>query len=173
MWSCQLERIRQSDLKPFTELFYIYLMSNGIRILEAGLFDFNPKLEYLNLHENAIIHIDPKVFDNLSNLRHFFLKPVGCIHTDVDDDREKVLLAIQQVKQKCKNSKYLELKNDIKNLEIESRTLFLEDFEVKLDRFRIKLRVSSFSNFEDFKVKFEEFKTFINEARTDQIWRKN
>lgn len=168
MWSCQLKCLRQSDLKPFTELFFFYLMSNGIRVLEAGLFDFNTKLEYLNLHENDIVHIDPNVFDNLSKLRYFFLKPVGCIHMDVDDDSEKVQLAIQEVKRKCKNLKYLELKNDIKNLEVESKTLDLEDFEVKLDRFRIKLRISIFSNFEDFKVKFEEFNTFINEARNNQ-----
>jgi len=167
IWTCKLKQIRQSDLKPFTELFYIYLKSNQIQVIEAGLFNFNPKLEFFEFHESNIIHIDPNVFDNLSKLRYLLLKPVNCIQIDVSNSREKVQTAIQKIKQQCVNLDFVDLNNKISTLEIELQTLNTEAFKTNIENFEKILQKSKFSEFENFSEKLERLRIVSNENTTN------
>lgn len=61
----KLSEIRKEDLKQLKNLRMIDLYFNEIQYLERNLFEFNPKLEYIAVHDNKITHIDPHVFDKL------------------------------------------------------------------------------------------------------------
>jgi len=111
--SCELKEIHQADLKPFAKLIYLSLYYNQIEVIEEGLFDFNPNLEFLWFYETKVIHIDPKVFDHLNNLKGFWFYEVPCIHLDVDNSREKVIEAIKIVKLNCTNSEVMSIENQI------------------------------------------------------------
>jgi hypothetical protein len=89
IWYGRILGINKSDLKPFTELVYLSLYENDIKILESGLFDFNPKLEVISLSNNKIYNIGEFVFNNLANLSYLGLEWNTCInyenrYTDID-----------------------------------------------------------------------------------------
>jgi len=107
MYYCDLKEIHQSDLKPFPNLVYFRLALNKIEVIEAGLFDYNPNLEFVGFWESKIIHIDPNVFDHLYKLSYLWLSTVPCINIDFYDSREQVKKAIKIVKSNCSNSEFL------------------------------------------------------------------
>jgi len=141
----QLKEIHQSDLKVFPNLVYFYLVYNKIAVIEAGLFDFNPKLELVVFWESKIIHIDPNVFDNLNKLRYLWFEYVLCVDQNIFNSREQVQEAIKVVKSNCSNSEYLELDNQIKNLKIDFEILNSPEFNVKLEIFEKNLENSKFT----------------------------
>ena len=55
----QLQEIHQSDLKYFPDLIYFDLVYNSIEVIEEGLFEFNPNLQFVRFYESKIVHIDP------------------------------------------------------------------------------------------------------------------
>jgi len=156
--ACQLQEIHQSDLKVFPNLTYLYLNSNDIEVIEEGLFDFNPKLEYIEFYESKIIHVDPNVLDNLTKLRTFLFPDVSCVKHNIENSKEKVQKALNVARPKCTNSDFVSLENQIKNLEIESKTLKFEDFNTKLEIFEKILKNSKFSKFRPLNYKFEFLK---------------
>jgi len=106
--SCQLKEIHQADLKAFPKLVVFTLLSNKIKVIEKGLFDYNPKLEVVGFaSETRIIHIDPNVFDNLKKLSNFYFLSVPCIDQSISDSPEQAQEAIKVVKSNCSNSEYL------------------------------------------------------------------
>ena len=129
---CELKEIHQADLKPFPDLVYLYLFDNAIEIIEEGLFDFNPHLEFVRFEESKIIHIDPNVFDHLDKLSHFWFYLVPCVNQNIYDSISQVEGAIKVIKSNCTNSEFSFLDEQIKSLEIESKTLNSEAFNTKL-----------------------------------------
>jgi len=156
--TCQLKEIYQSDLKVFPNLVYFGLFDNDIEVIEEGLFDFNPNLEAVGFSEAKIIYIDPNVFDHLTKLSDFWFYSVPCIDQYISNSKEMVQEAIKIVKSKCLNSEFLLLVNQIKNLEIESKTLSSETFNTKLLEFENIFKISKFSKFRPLNYKFEMFK---------------
>lgn len=55
--ACKLKEIHQEDLKPFPKLTELMLNYNSLEVLENGLLDFNPNLEYIDFDGNKIFHI--------------------------------------------------------------------------------------------------------------------
>jgi len=162
--ACQLQEIHQSDLKVFPNLTYLYLNSNDIEVIEEGLFDFNPNLEYIEFYESEIIHIDPNVLDNLTKLRTFLFRDYSCIKHNIENSKENVQKALKVARPKCTNSDFVSLENQIKNLEIESKTLKFEDFNTNLETFQKILKNSKFSKFRPLNYKFEFLK---NQTRSN------
>ena len=147
IYKCELKEIHQNDLKAFPHLVIFALSFNEIEVIEEGLFDFNPNLEYVLFYESKIIHIDSNVFDNLSKLRYFWFGSVPCVSKDIVNSRKEVLEAIKVVKSKCSNSQFLSLDRQIKNLEIESKTLDSPTFINKFDNFEKTFKNFKFSKF--------------------------
>jgi len=162
---CQLKEIHQSDLKVFPNLVYLYLHGNEIEVIEEGLFDFNPNLEFVGFRESKIIHIDPNVFDHLTKLSYFWFGYVPCVKQDTANSIEKVQEAIKIVKSNCSSSYFLSLENQMKNLEIESKTLNSEDFNTKLENFEKILNNSKFSKFRPLNYKFQDLKLKTDRAK--------
>lgn len=69
IWSSQLDEIKQSDLKSWPLLKYLFLSQNNIKFLEKDLFRYNNELKTIWLSGNQISYIDPDVFDSLKNLQ--------------------------------------------------------------------------------------------------------
>jgi len=160
---CKLKEIHQSDLKVFPNLVYFKLSLNEIEVIEEGLFDFNPHLELVGFEEPKIIHIDPNVFDNLAKLSDFWFEDVPCVTKEIYDSREEVQEAIKVVKSSCSSSEFLSLDNQIKNLEIKSKTLNSEDFNTKLETFEKSFNNSKFSKFRPLNYKVQNLKlNYVN-----------
>jgi len=157
--NCQLKEVHQSDLKVFPDLVIFALIANQIEVIEEGLFDYNPKLEAVSFAaESRIIHIDPNVFDHLNELSYFFFISVPCIDQIISNSKEGVQEAIKVVKSKCSSSEFLTLDNQIKNLEIESKTLNSDAFGEKLESFEKSFNNSKFSRFRPLNYKFQNLK---------------
>jgi len=156
-----LKEIHQSDLKPFSKLIeFLIHGGNQLEILEEGLFDFNPDLEYINLHINKITHIDPKVFDSLTKLRHLYLNSNTCFSKGAYD-RTAVQNLIKEVKTMCNNSDYSILDQKLKFLESESKSLSFNDFKVELENLESKINASKFINF--YQTKLRNLKIVLDE----------
>jgi len=153
--NCQLKEIHQSDLKVFPKLVYLYLVNNGIEVIEDGLFDLNHNLELVSFQEKKLVHIDPNVFDHLTKLSYFWFGSVPCVDQTISNSTEKVQEAIKVVKSNCSNSEFLSLENQIKNLEIESKTLNSVAFNKKLENFNKNFNNSKFSKFRPLNYKFQ------------------
>jgi len=158
---CNLKEIHQSDLKVFPNLVRFGLLGNEIEVIEEGLFDFNPNLELVGFWEDKIIHIDPNVFDHLTKLSNFWCRFVPCVEKDICSfgDIQEIIKA---VKSSCSNSEFLSLDNQIKNLEIESKTLNSEDFNTKLESFEKIFNNSTFSKFRPLNYKFQNLKFTVS-----------
>jgi hypothetical protein len=102
--SCILPEIRQSDLKVFPGLKFLYLYENQLKVLEPGLFKFNPLLQRINLDRNPFKFIDAKVFSDLKNLTSLHLGDCEGVGDYIGAfDREQVLLVVKKVeKGECK-----------------------------------------------------------------------
>jgi len=157
-----LKEIHQSDLKPFPKLIelLVEVSRNQIEILEEGLFDFNPDLEYIYLYQNKITHIDPNVFDSLTKLRHLELQSNTCINKYAYD-RTSVQNLINELKTMCNNSDYSILDQKLKFLESESKSLNSNDFKVELENLESKINASKFINF--YQTKLQNLKVILNE----------
>jgi len=161
LYFCQLKELYQSDMKAFPHLIFIRLGGNGIEVIEAGLFDFNPNLEFVGFWESSIIHIDPNVFDNLNKLSYFKFFTVPCVDQNVNDSKEKVQEVLEVVRSNCSNSDFLSLESQIKSLEIVSKILNSEDLSLKLENFEKNLKNSKLSTSQTLNYKFQNLKRAI------------
>jgi len=159
-YETSFKEIHQSDLKPFPKLIQFSIHTNQIEILEEGLFDFNPDLEYINLYPNKITHIDPKVFDSLPKLRYLYLSSNTCIDK-YTEDRTAVQNLIKELKTMCNNSDYSILDQKLKFLESESKSLDFSDFKEELENLESKINASKFINF--YQTKLQNLKIILDE----------
>jgi len=75
---CDILRLRQADFKPFPKIRGIWLRRNShLEVLEKGLFDYNIKLEYINLFFNNFKHIDANLLDALNALTFINIPCMG------------------------------------------------------------------------------------------------
>lgn len=75
----RLSSIKQTDLKPLSELTILDLMYNKLRVLESGLFEFNTKLSEIYFGGNQLNAIAPDILDPLVNLENAFFGMNLCI----------------------------------------------------------------------------------------------
>ena len=154
-----LKEIHQSDLKPYTKLIFLQIAETQIEILEDGLFDFNPNLEYIALSGNKIFHIGVNVFDSLSKLGTLYLDRNSCINMQVKNDRSFVLDIIKATKNQCMSSDFTNLNEELKNLDNESKSLNWDTFlifKTKRENLESKIKESKFAEFPPIKAGIEK-----------------
>lgn len=100
IYQCGLLEVHQSDIRVFSNLVHLDLISNEIQFLEEGLFKYNTNLKVIYLSFNNIAYIHPNVFDILSKLSSLNLCVNKCISSSgtTSTDVKKV---ITQVKAQC------------------------------------------------------------------------
>jgi len=161
-----LKEIHQSDLKPYNKLIFLQIAQTQIEILEDGLFDFNPNLEYVALNGNQIFHIGLKVFDNLSKLGTLYLDGNKCISRKIKNDRSTVLDIIKDAKNQCWSSDYQDLHEKFEQLENKSlnlNSLTFPFFELKIDDIKNDLKSSNFTNSSTFNRRLQNLLHLKNE----------
>ncbi|KAL7012111.1 hypothetical protein ACKWTF_014639 [Chironomus riparius] len=156
--NCNLMEVHQEDLKPFSKLVQLHLSFNKLEVLEEGLFDFNPDLEFINFWENKIVNIAPNVFDHLSKLSYLYLLSNSCIDKKAENSISEVKNVIQAAKSQCINSEFSSLKSQLESLEKDSKTLNSQELSEKLAAFEKTFNSSKFSNFRPLNYKFEAIK---------------
>jgi len=176
IFQCKLKEIHQEDLKPLPKLIYINMHTNYLEVLEEGLFDFNPDLEFIQLNQNQIVQIGPKVFDHLSKLRNLLIFANDCTwsfsygknKTNVFTEAKDI---IQLVKSHCINAEFSSLKENLEILEKESKTLNAEDFNEKLLTFEKSLNFPKLVNFSRLNNKLKTLKNLafrnLNPVKND------
>ena len=145
-------------MKPFPNLVEIYLHSNLIEVLEEGLFDFNPDLQWIELSYNKIVHIEPKIFDHLSKLEYLFLHRNTCLKTNIEYSISEYKNITNSAESQCMNFEFFSLKKKLESLEKDSKSLNSEDFGEKLATFEETFNASKFANFRPLNYKFGAFK---------------
>lgn len=158
LWSCGLKEICQSDMKPYTNLTHLRVLNSDIGVLEEGLFDSNPNLEYVDFEGCKMFHIHSKIFDDLKNLTTLFLNRNKCIDRGISKNVAGVREIIRDVKANCTCPSYLKLSKKLKELKEESKNLNLKsipNFIAKFADFQIALNTSKIRNLTTFKESIE------------------
>jgi len=111
-----LKQIHQEDLKSFPKLAELYFFSNSIKVLEQGLFDFNPDLQRISFEHNKIINMEPEVFDHLNKLGSLLLYGNSCIDDGVIAyNSTEVKNLIHKAEAQCKNSNSFLFEDELEN----------------------------------------------------------
>jgi hypothetical protein len=97
----QLKELKQSDMEPFYKIRELYLIGNDLEVLEAGVFEFNKRLELLWVDGNKIKVIESGVFNGLAKLRYLNVREEKCMLQKVQYDYEEVLKLIRKIHRKC------------------------------------------------------------------------
>lgn len=64
-----LIHLEREDMRQFgSDLISVSFWKNTLTALEGDLFEFNPNLEYIGLHHNALKFINPSLFENFKKL---------------------------------------------------------------------------------------------------------
>ncbi|XP_070508932.1 putative leucine-rich repeat-containing protein DDB_G0290503 [Chironomus tepperi] len=158
IYKCNLMEVHQEDLKPFSNLVELRIQTNSIEVLEEGLFDFNPDLEFIALDSNKIVHIEPNIFDHLTKLSSLYLQSNSCITKYAQNSTSDVKDFIKSVKVQCINSEFSSFKEQLESLDNDSKTLNFEKFTEKLLNFEKTFKSSKFSNFRPLNSKFDALK---------------
>jgi hypothetical protein len=97
----KLQRIGQSDLRPFYKLRVLYLDSNQIETLDRELFKFNPNIEAINLSNNRVRYVDVSVFKHLVNLRSLWFENNACHSNKISENPTGVQKVIDEIRERC------------------------------------------------------------------------
>lgn len=162
IYYCELQEIHQEDFASFPNLVYLRFQFNAIEIIEEDLFKYNPHLEFIELNEPRISHIDGNVFDHLIQLNYFWALQISCINRKIDSSRGGVVSVIKLVKSQCASLKFLEIELKVAILEIESESLNFEIFKANLDAFEISYNNSNFLKFRPLNERLANLKLIKN-----------
>jgi len=102
----RLKEVRQEDFKPFPKLTELCLADNDIKILDEGLFIYNPDLTLIYLSDNKIFSVGKNVFDGLSKLSYLYLNLNRCIDMKAENNLTPVKELVRYVKKVCKGSSF-------------------------------------------------------------------
>ncbi|KAL7011795.1 hypothetical protein ACKWTF_014459 [Chironomus riparius] len=157
--SSEIREIYRTDLKSFYNLVYLKIDGSKIEVLEQGLFDYNRQLQVLGINSKKMIHIDPNVFDKLTNLRYFLFEDVPCVEQEVRNLRRQVIDAIKIVKNQCTANEFIDLNNQFEILKIETtQNISSEDLELLFYNFEMTFNNSIFSKYRPLKNEYNSLK---------------
>lgn len=96
-----LQSIEQADLKALINLKYLDLSSNSLKILEDGLFDFNPWLVYVSLNINPLQFVGANIWKPLTNLKFAYFQSCNCIDSYYQNNHNSKTQLETQLRMKC------------------------------------------------------------------------
>lgn len=131
-YTTDIKEIHQSDLKPFHYLEMLSMYENQIEVLEDGLFEFNPRLQFILFSHTRLTHIDPHVFDNLPKLTNLRLEKNPCIDLMAEDSAEKVHSILEQSKRLCRNRMKSKKVSEVENTSMDVMMKKIENVEAEL-----------------------------------------
>lgn len=97
-----LKSIKQSDLKPFSELKELYLNDNHLESLEGDLFLYNNFLTEISFNDNFIKQVGFHLLEPLKNLGGIGFKNNVCIDRSANEALALVELRVE-LREKCRH----------------------------------------------------------------------
>jgi Leucine rich repeat len=74
-----LKTVSKEDLKPFPQLELVAYDVNQLEEVEGDLFDYNPKLHYIDLSYNKITNVGPNILRDLKGLTTVYFSKNLCL----------------------------------------------------------------------------------------------
>lgn len=167
---CKLKEIHQDDLKPYPKLTHFQVTSGEFRVLEKGLFDSNPNIEYIIFENCNIFSIYPTIFDNLKQLATLHLSGNTCINEKIANNATGVMKIIKHVKLNCTSLDYFDEK--MNELDEESNMLNVKLFSSifnNLKSFQNELNSSKYHNSMSIQKRLQNLKIKIEEVSLKSI----
>jgi len=149
IYSTTIKEIHQDDLKPYTKLQYLDLLTNNIEVLNDGLFDYNPEMVGIRMDSLKISQIGMNVFGHLQKLLTLHFCGNVCTGRAADNSRTGVLGVLESVKATCGDPEFTKLEEKIKVLEAEAKNLKcdnLQTFNQNRLNFETELKSSKFAS---------------------------
>lgn len=97
-----LQQITKNDLSGFPKLRGLWLRENSLTVLEKDLFIYNRNLEYIQLNDNKIMHIDADLLNALPNVNVANLAFNYCINVNAVN-RQQVMQLHSYFKGDCQD----------------------------------------------------------------------
>ena len=97
----KLKSLTQDDLKSLTQLEIVDFSANDLVTLDGDLFEFNPKLKYVNFGHNKLKYVDDSLLNHLNDLQRSYFYANPCINAETRSSSEIPAL-IQKLKSQCK-----------------------------------------------------------------------
>lgn len=150
LWNSGIKEVRRNDLKTYKKLTYLLIADAcKIEVLEDGLFDLNPQMEFIGFENCQIFHIYPKIFDNLHHLKGLYFKGNTCVIKRSAPNATVIKEVIENVKVNCRNPDYSNLDVKFTKLEEESKNLNLKSISayiVSLKDLQTEFNASKITN---------------------------
>lgn len=89
-----IRTVTAEDLRPFPELTGFSMFYNRIVSLDGDLFQYTPKLEWVDFERNQIANVGEDLLANLENLKRVWFHANTCIDSSAESPQ-----AIQELKQ--------------------------------------------------------------------------
>lgn len=96
-----LEEIKSEDLKTLKNLEVLWIERNNLKVLDSDLFINNPKLRFIAISSNKIVHVDFYTFDHLLNLEKLYFEFNPC-QSSLANTKEQVQDLIIKIDNNCK-----------------------------------------------------------------------
>jgi hypothetical protein len=114
------------------------LAHNDIKVVEQGLFDYNPDLVLISLSNNMIQQIHPDVFNHLTKLSYLNLKSNYCIDRNADNTLKEIKEIMQVMGNLCP---YTSTTTTEKEVLTTTTSAWLESTEEPtIDQFQLKIQ---------------------------------
>lgn len=111
-----LKAIFKEDLKPFPMLKSFYIMECKLTVIQPDLFEYNPKLTYINFDENRIRSIAPGTIDSINDLEQLHMSGNVCVSKSATE-RKAVSAVEREILKECQDYKDTdEISNRIQHL---------------------------------------------------------
>jgi len=125
--------VSKLELKPYSSLSIFDLEGNELEVIEEGLFEFNPSLQYVSFARNKILHIDENVFKKLSSLSYLNLVSNVCVNDGPIINSALVRQLVGNLNATCINSDYVRFADQLKSIEVDFPVLRYENVPKFID----------------------------------------
>lgn len=102
LYDTDVAEITREDLKPFPGLKAFYLRNSNLTTLGPNLFEFNPKLKYIDFSDNQISGIARNVFHGIEDLNVVELSGNTCISFNASNEQE-ILEMMRMIGEECQS----------------------------------------------------------------------
>lgn len=101
---CELKKITREDLRHYPNLIYLGIIDCFLETLPANLFDYTPKVEFIDFSMNKIKYISPMIFDPLIRVSGVNLKYNESIHAHwIPSEKDSIAKSLEELKDMIKN----------------------------------------------------------------------
>jgi hypothetical protein len=160
VYEAGIKEIKSEDLQQFgRKLKSLWLMRNEIRRVNSEAFVYNPNLEWINLSENNILHVELGTFNFafLKNLNKLYFKLNPC-YSGSASDSEKLKELIAKIDIECKSDLYIQNQNQA--IAAKNVNLLDENQEIKANATELlSLIESKNQKIDQLLLKISEFQT--------------